>query len=442
MSRHRRYFAAVGVAAATSLALSACGTGGSTAKSSDGSSGGSTTITVMWASGELSRDQISAFETANPNIKVNFIEYDDARLNAMMTAGDPPDVVRGNPTANLFARGLVAPLDDYIAKSSIVKADDLVSANDVWKWDGKARGKGKTYGIIKDFSPDTTLWQNTALYTKAGVPPLSTTEPASWDDVLKKAEALKTAGVVKYPLGIEWQWGIAAIVAEMVEQQGKTVFNADFTKADYTSPEAVRALQWLVDYGKAGVGPTSLNPLADTQDAPSFIKQDMATTMDGYWFGGNLQSSDAAAIQATSQLVPAPTFGKRVDMIFGGVGGYIPAKSKHKDQAWKFLEYYTGGQPAVDRAKSGWGLPVLKSLWKDLPVDQPYQKQAYDVAQDELKYIGVGPDSPYVTFAQIDQAMNTEVQAAIQGKESTQDAAKKLTDQVNSFIQQGKDQLG
>ena len=142
-----------------------------------------TTVTVMYAGNEFSKKDIAAFEQANPTIKVNFIEFDQTRLNAMLTAGDPPDLVRGNPSANLFARGLATPLDDFVKNSTVIKADDLESVNDAWRYDGKVRGQGKLYGIVKDWSPDLTIWQNQGVFDKAGVKPLSTTTPSTWEDV-------------------------------------------------------------------------------------------------------------------------------------------------------------------------------------------------------------------------------------------------------------------
>jgi multiple sugar transport system substrate-binding protein len=434
-TRTRAALAAGAIVTAGVLALSGCTAGHS------GGGGGVTTITVMYATSEFSKKQVEAFEAENPDIKITFLEYDDNRLNAMLTAGDPPDLVRGKPQANLLARGLATPLDDYVAKSKVIKKSDLLPVNDLWRWDGKQRGKGKLYGLVKDFSPDTTFWQNEAAFKAAGVEPLSTTEPASWDTILEDGKKLKAAGV-ELPVGVEWQWGIGGIVQEMVEQQGGTIFNKDLTKADLTSPEAIRAIQWLIDYGKAGIGPTSLNPLAVGQDAPSFISGKMAATMDGYWFGANLTAKEAATVAATSTLAPAPTWGKRISAVAGAVGAWIPEASKHKDAAWRVMEYFIGGQPAIDRAKSGWGLPALQSMWKYLPSEQPYQKQAIAVAKKEMDYVVPLQDSPYLSMDQWNSELDKAIQSGIEGEATAQEIGKRVQDRMNTLLAQGKDQLG
>ncbi|MDN4476879.1 sugar ABC transporter substrate-binding protein [Demequina sp. SYSU T00192] len=444
----RRFRLATGslAIAGTAMVLASCSSGGgSEAGASAGGSLGTAedpvTVTVMYGSSDFTEDMIAEFESENPNIDINFIEYDATRLNAMLTAGDAPDLVRGGPNANLFAKGQATPLDDYIANSDVVTADDLVSANDAWRFDGTTRGEGEYYGLLKDWSPDTTIWQNEALFEGTGVDPLDLTEPASWDEVLEKAKALKEAGV-KYPLGIEWQWGLSNLLMTMVLQQGGAVYSEDMATVDLETPEAERALQWLIDYGQSGVGITTGNPLPDGQDAPTFVAGEMAMTMDGYWFGGNLQSDEAAAVAETASMAPAPTFGERISPIFGGVGAYIPATAKNKDAAWEVLEYFVSSTPAEQRAATGWGLPALESLWDLLPSEQPFQEQAKEAALAETDYVQPLPDSIYMTNNQWDQVVDAELMKGIDGGASVEDVAKSIEDQINTLLAQGKDQLG
>jgi len=433
--RTRAALAAGGLFTASALLLAGCTAGGAADAS------GVTTVTVMYATSEFTAEQVEAFEEENPDIRIEFVEFDTNRLNAMLTAGDPPDLVRGKPSANLFARELATPLDDYIASSDVIKEDDLLPVNDLWRWNGTERGSGSIYGLVKDFSPDTTFWQNEALFEQAGVEPLSLTEPASWDDILTKGQALKDAGI-ELPIGIEWQWGIGGLLQEMVEQQGAHIFSEDLTEADLTSPEAIRAIQWLIDYGKLGIGPTSLNPLAAGQDGPAFTSGEMAASMDGYWFAGQFTAEEAANVAATASLAPAPTWGKRISAVNGGVGAWIPEASDDKDAAWRVMEYFIGGQPAIDRAKSGWGLPALQSLWKYLPTEQPYQKQAAELAKSEVEFVVPLQDSPYISIDQWNPELDKGVQSGILGEKTAKEIGQEVEDRMNALLAQGKDQLG
>jgi multiple sugar transport system substrate-binding protein len=185
----RRGFLAGSALVAGGVALAGCDASKSPSSSSSG--GGKTvTLTVMYKNNEMTKDHIADFESKNSGIKVQFVEFDATRLNAMLASGSPPDFVRypAVGSANANARGLAAPLDSYLAKSSVLKVDDLLPVNDGFRWDGKTIGQGPYYGIVKDWSQDATLWYNKSLFTKAKIAPLSPTDgcaararnPCSW----------------------------------------------------------------------------------------------------------------------------------------------------------------------------------------------------------------------------------------------------------------------
>ncbi len=442
----RRRFLATSAATLGSLAgagalLDACN---ATATTSGGKS--VTTLTVMYASTEFTPAYVKEFEKLNPDIKISFIEYDATRLNAMLAAGTPPDFIRAGAvgSANANARGLALALDPYLAKSSVLKTSDLLPINDAWRWDGKQTGQGPYYGISKDWSQDATIWYNQALFDKAKVPYLSPTEPITYDqllDISNKLTVRQGGKVQVYGFGPEWQWGIASSILTMVKQQGGQIYNSDLSQIDFTIPEAQKALTWYVNYMQANIGPSSLNPLSESSDAPVFLGNRMAITQDGYWFGGNLYTAPAA-LQAAGRLAPAPQMGpNRFSPAYAGIGAWIPAVSKHKDEAWKLMEYFITGTPAHDRAKSGWGIPSLKSLLAEMPQALPYQKEAFQSMQNELNHVGLLPDSPYATIASYETSIDQYLEQAAKKQISVATASQQITAAANKLLQQGKQQL-
>ncbi|GAA2895335.1 extracellular solute-binding protein [Nonomuraea rubra] len=437
---------AAGAAAATPL-LGAC-------SASSGRSGGpsgnskTVTLTVMYKTDELTKAHIADFESKNPGIKINFVEYDSTRLNAMLASNEPPDFVRavavGSSSAN--AQELYTALDPYMAKSSVLKPEHLLSVNDSFRWDGTRSGQGPYYGIVKDWSQDATLWYNRALFEGAKIQPLSTTEPISYDELLEIGKKLtkKSGGKTQvYGLGVEWAWGLSAPIMMMILQQGGQVYSADLTETDMTTPEALRALRWYVDFAQAGVGPTALDPAPDGADLSLFLAKRMAITQDGYWYGGNfVEESDE--IKNNVAMAPAPVMGdKRISPTYVGWGAAIPSKAKHKDEAWKLMEYFMAGPPSEERAKSGWGIPALKAQLTMLPQELPYQKQAYQTQQAELQYAGQLPDSPYMVASDgWNTVLDKQLQRAIKKEITVEQAGKAITDEVNKLLKQGKDQIG
>lgn len=434
----RRSFVAGTFIAATAL-LAGCSAGGGAGQT------GETTLTVMVGAQDLTKEQIAEFEKDNPGIKINHVLFDATRLNTMLASGNPPDIAVGGAvgSANINARGLAADLSPYLAKSQVLKEDDLQPVNNSFRWNGSKSGEGPLYGIVKDWSQDSTLWYNTALFDRAGVPHLSDTEATKYDDLLDIAKKLtvKDGGTTAtYGLGLEWDWSLYGPISAMVMQQDGKLYNEDLTKIDFTSDAAQRALQWYVDFGKAGVGPTSLNPLADGADFSTFAAKRMAITQDGYWFGGNFAKADALK---TVRMAPAPVMGDtRVAPTYSGQGWWIPEQAKNKDAAWKLMEYYMAGAPAKERAASGWGLPSLKSLSNKLPQDLPYQKQAYEVTQNELQHAAPLPDSPYISLDALNSTLKTYLERAIKGELSVKQAGAALTDDLNKALARGKEQIG
>ena len=438
----RRTFAAGTFMAATAL-LAGCSAGGGSGAGAG--QAGETTLTVMVGAQDLTKEQIAEFEKNNPGIKINHIIADPTRLNTMLASGNPPDISSGAAvgSANFNARGLATDLTPFLEKSEVLKEDDLQPVNDSFRWNGTKSGEGPLYGIVKDWSQDSTLWYNTALFDKAGVPYLSDTEPTSYDDLLeiaKKLTAKDGTTTATFGLGVEWDWSLSQPMSAMVMQQGGQLYNEDLTKIDFTSAAAKRAFQWYVDFGKSGVGPTALNPLADGSDFSTFAAERMAISQDGYWYGGNFAAPDALK---TVRMAPSPVMGDtRVAPSFSGQGWWIPEKAKNKDAAWKLMEYYMAGAPAEARAASGWGLPALKSLSDKLPQDLPLQKQAYEVTQKELQYAKPLPDSPYISTEMMHTTIETYLVKAIKGELSVDQACAALTDDLNKALAQGKEQIG
>lgn len=435
---------AAGGAVAAPL-LGACSAAPSSGKGGDGKG---VKLSVVYKGNELTKEHIAAFQQANPGITIDLVEFDQNRLNAMLTSGNPPDFVRGAAygSANGNARGLATNLDPYLDKSAVLKRSDLLSVNDGWRWDGHEVGKGPYYGITKDWSQDATLWYSKELFAKAGVTPLSTTEPITYDrllEIAKKLTVRKGGKAAVYGLGVEWSWNLWAPIAMMILQQGGAVFSSDLTQADFTSAAAKRALQWYVDFAKSGVGPSSLNPLPDNNgDLSTFMAKRMAITQDGFWYGGNF-ATESAAVQGAIAMAPAPVMGAvRVSPCYAGQGAWIPEKAKNKDAAWKLMEFFMAGPPAVERAKSGWGLPSLRSLLPMVPQDKPYQKQAFATSQRELEFSKPLPDTPYATVENVNVVLDKYLAQAAKGQLTVDAAAQKITGDVNKLLKQGKDQIG
>ncbi|WP_328874584.1 extracellular solute-binding protein [Streptomyces sp. NBC_00287] len=433
------------------LALSAGGAAalsGCALKVSNGVSRGGSgeTVTAMVNLDDISPELVQQAQQ-ELGIKVNVLAYDITRLIAMLTSGNPPDLVRGIgalDTPYYVARGVAENLDPYFARSTVLKVADLDPANDVWRFDGTIQGQGPRYGMAKDFSQDAMFWYNTELFDQAGVEYPDDTEPITYEEWLEKAERLvrRKNGQTTVYGGSYNGLGLGILFTNLTAAAGGKLFSDDFSRVDFTAPEARTALAWYVDYAKAKVGPSLIQPNPDTWDGPTYVANRMAMSGNGYWLGGMINAE--AKIAEVSRLAPAPVFegGPRLSSCQGGTGMWMPAKARNKDAAWRFFEWFFGEAPAKARAEGGWGIPSLKSLRPLMPAKEDYQQRVLKVQEDELEHFSVTPFTPYATYNAIDALINQIIPAAMNGQMSVDTLAGRLDSALNEQLKRGKEQVG
>lgn len=435
------------------LALSGAGAGvgaaalnGCALQVSTGVSGAGETVTVMVKDGDITTDQITQAHK-DLGIKIHLVRYDLTKLIAMMTTGAPPDLVRGVGAVDapyFVARDVAENLDPYFAASGVLKADDLDPVNDLWRYDGRTQGKGPRYGMAKDFSQDSMYWYNTAHFDKAGVAYPPEIQPVTYEQWLEDAKRLtqRKNGQTTVFGGSYNGLNAPGLLAGLTAAAGGSLFSDDFSRVDFTAPEARKALAWYIDYCRAKVGPSLIQPDPNTWDGPTYQAGRMAMAGDGYWLGGMIDTDKKLA--QLSRLAPAPVFagGPRLSPCQGGTGLWMPKKAPNKDAAWRVFEWFFGEAPAKARASSGWGIPSLKSLRPLMPAQEAYQKRVLKVQEAELKHFSVTAFTPYASADALAALFNQAAPAAMSGGISVDTLAGRLNSSMNEQLKRGKEQVG
>lgn len=428
---------ALGAAAAAGAgALSAC------APSAGGSDGGKKTLTIMAPENEFSPEFLKSAEK-ELGMTIKRVEVDTTKLTAMLASGTAPDLVRGLgavETSYIVSRDLALPLDDYFAKSELLKEDDIDPINDVWRYDGSVQGQGPRYGLAKDYSQDAMFWYNTALFDAAGVAYPSDAEPVTYDQWLEMGRQLtQKDGDTTTVYGLSaGGLGLFISLTNMTAAAGGSLLSEDLGTIDFSSPEAQKALTWYLEYARAKVGFSPVEPNPDGWDWPPYQTGRLAQSWSGYWFGGAIAAE--AALAETSRLAPAPTMGgERISPCFGATGYWIPKASKNHDEAWQLFEWFMGGEPAKERAAGGWGMPSLLSLRADLPVGTPAQEQALAAVEAEADYFKVLSFTPYVKVEALDAVLNQYLPDAINEGVSAGALADTLNTDMQALLDEGKE---
>ncbi|MDX3243956.1 extracellular solute-binding protein [Streptomyces sp. ME18-1-4] len=441
-SSRRRFLAlSAGGAVAGATALSGCAM-----RVSTGVGGSGETVTVMVNSGDILPEQVQQAKK-DLGIKISLVKYDITKLIAMLTSGDPPDLVRGVGAVDLpffAARDVAEELDPYFARSTILKLDDLDPVNDLWRFDGRTQGKGPRYGMAKDFSQDSMFWYDTAAFDKGGVDYPSETEPVTYEEWLDTARRLvqRKKGQTTVFGGSFNGLTRATLLATMTASAGGNLFSDDFSRVDFTTPEARKALAWYLDYARTKVGPSLIQPDPNGWDGPTYQAGRLAMSNSGYWLGGMIGTDKQLA--DVSRLAPAPVFagGPRISACQGGTGLWMPRAAKNKDAAWRVFEWFFGEEPAKARASGGWGIPTLKSMRSLMPAQQDYQKRVLKAQENELKHFSVVSFTPYSRADAVDALFNQIAPAAMNGQISVDALAGRLNSAINEQLKRGKEQVG
>jgi multiple sugar transport system substrate-binding protein len=391
----------------------------------------------------------SDFEDLHPNIKIELLDVDPAKFQAMMAAGQPPDIWRTQaPLIPQWAkRGQLLNLDKYFRASDLIHTAQLTPANDYYRYKNGKSGVGPRYGMVKDWSPDETVWIRTDLFKRTGIHIPGPTDKWTYDDLWEIALKLKKKNKnVRWILDIanSYAW-IDRHVMVQLASIGKSLYPKDFSHINLTkSPAAMEAFHYSFRYSqhKLDLGPE--NPNSNGWSGPDFVKGGIAMTQYGYWFLGMISDSGGPGVN-NSRLLAAPRWknGKHLDPTITATGWVISSRSKNPDAAWEVFEWYMGGKPARDRAGIGWGVPAQRSLFDRLPTKNALQRNAKKTLLHELPASRVTLQyNPYLVGLADNTAVATAYQKyladAAKGKMSFQSFMKKVEADTNRAIRAGK----
>ena len=249
--------------------------------------------------------------------------------------------------------------------------------------------------------------------------------PSTWQQLY--SSAAKQGGLV-YP-GAPYE-GLTCSFLEVAFAAGGTVVSADGKKSTINSPQNVKALQLMVSGIKDGAAPKAVTTYMEPQT-------DQAWASGRYTYMRNWTYAYAAANTGTSKVkgqfkvAPLPTFaGAGKASVLGGHNSVISAYTKNPGLALKLADFYAS--PAFQKQAL---LKYSQAAVVPGPYSDPDVKKAVPYAAElkqSLSQAKVRPPSP--VYPQISQAIYKNVNDALAGRASAQDALKKADSQINSAL--------
>jgi len=352
------------------LALLMCSCGGS-------DSGGTSEPVSFLVFGEpveleAFRDVAEAFERTQPDVDLRLIEASDrddllARLSTSFAGGSPPDLFLLNYRVygQFAAKGVLEPIESRVDDSDAFGAEDFYpQALDAFRFDG-------TLTCLPQNISSLVVYYNRDLFRKYSIP-----EPrAGWDWAeLRRAAITLTRDDdgdgrnELYGLGVEPS---IIRVAPFVWSNGGEVVDDDDrpTRLALDSPPALAVLQeFLALRTQYGAVPTDEEVEAEDDEA-RFMNGRLAMVLQ------SRRSTPAFRTIETFDwdVAPLPRFEEPAGILHSDA--YCMTKaSKHKDAAWRFMEFALGPEGQRITARTGRTVPSLKEVAHSEAFLDPAQK--------------------------------------------------------------------
>ncbi len=408
------------------------------------------TVKFMSSDADLPAMYVEKFNKENPDrLTIVRTEPDYAKMVAEAAAGNASDLINlgsGSDIAYYVPRGLFKDLTKYFQKSKVIRIDDIDRlGNAEYQFDGKEFGKGAWYGLSKDYNNIGMITYNKQMFKAAGIPMLSETVPITYDELYQMAKKLtkkdSSGKVIVWGTDISNMW-TKFLASDMATMSGIS-FYADAQKTKMNREPAMKDIwKYFARLTVEDIMPNVKNP-APAWTNSNFTSERVAIVQLGYWFGQ--QARSVPGFQDKFGWSPTPVVkkgGPRATNTLGATGVVMYAKSRVPDQAFKVFEWYMGGEYGQVRAKTGWGIPPLKSLLPLLPEGDAYDKSRKMIAFDDAKYFKPWQTTGWVPSTVWDDNWTKNIEPLVKGQITMDKFVDNYLDSMDKVIAEGKAQLG
>ena len=300
-------------------------------------------------------------------ITTNLEEY-DGKLNALIAAGQTPDVYICNPGPNM---------DVYVEAGAAADLTDILENQETEWYESFTDGiferltyDGKIMAVPTNYAAACTYY-NTEIFEEVGVE-----VPTTYDELLEVCQKIKDAGYDPISCSGGTAWCLSMIAGYLCDRQGVDLNAIADHSANWTDEvciEAGKKLQELAQYFQ----PTAAGDSND-QAVANFYNGEAAMLVQGSWVIAQINGNK-------------PEFEEKCGVFqFPGIEGandpnrmivktdnlLMSSKTEHQDACIAFMKMFTDETAQKYTAEVGGKFPVVK----DLEID-------YDAAPAQLKYV-------------------------------------------------------
>lgn len=403
-------------AVATALFLGSCG-----ALREDG-------VTLrFWAmgrEGEVVAELVRDFERENPGIRVEVqqIPWSAAheKLLTGYVGGSTPDVTQlGNTWISEFAAiDALEPLDPWIARTPSITDTSYFSG--IWETNVV---EGTTYGV--PWYVDTrVLFYRRDLLARAGHATMPDTW-AGWRDAMEDVK--RSLGENRYAVFLPTNEFMQPVIFGL--QNGSPLLAAHGTQGAFSEPAFREAFAFYHGLFRDALAP----PIGNAEIAnmyQEFARGYFAMVITGPWNLGEFERRLPDSLASAWATAPLPGPDGPGSSIAGGSSLVLMRGSKHKEAAWRLIEFLSRPDQQLQFWRLTGDLPARTESWRDSALMADPRVAAFG---EQLERAVPAPRVP--EWEQIANLLQDRAEAVIRGAVAPDSAFRRLDRDVDRILE-------
>ncbi|PMB44448.1 ABC transporter substrate-binding protein [Fischerella thermalis CCMEE 5201] len=370
---------------------------------------------------------IKDFESKNPGIRINIIEgpnatnlLEDLYTSAFILGDSPYDLINMDViwTPKFAAAGWLLDLTDKVTESELT----AFSPKDV---EG-GRYKGRLYRIPMR-SDVGMLYYREDLLKQAGFNP-----PETFTDLIKISQALKQQDKINW--GYIWQGrqyeGLAAMFVEILKGFGGFWVNPNTLEVGLDRPETLKAIAFLKETIQIGISPPGVTTYQE-EETRRIFQSGQAAFLRSWPYVWPLANEKASPIRGKIAIKPmVSASGESSGACLGGWGLGISKTTKHPQEAWKAIQYFTSEAAQRRFILQAGFVPSRRSLFTDpqIVATYPHYPQLLEVVEQAV----LRP--PIAQYAQTSDILQRYLSAALTNRMTPEAAMKAAAQETRRLL--------
>src|SRR5918992_6284098 len=250
--------------------------------------------------------------------------------------------------------------------------------------------------------------------------------PATWQEVYEAAQ--QNDGIVYQGAPYE---GLTVDFLEIAYAAGGEVLSEDGTEAVIDSPENLEALQVMVDGVKNGVAANGVTTYME-EESRRYFESGRATFMRNWPYAFALGAKKGTKVSGKFDVAPFPEFeGAGKAAILGGHNNVISVFTDNPGAALKLVDFLSSEEEQITMFRDYSLAPVVAAAYDDPDVQKKYEFAS--ALKDSVAQARSRPVSP--VYPQISQAIYKNVNEALAGRVSPEEALKNAQSQMQSALE-------